>query len=78
MSITIQCTEHPDYDGETKPEYGRCVACRSLRAFILDLAPADVAGLVQDALAFGDLRAVELADQPAPTTPPGEDDPDEL
>lgn len=54
MAITIECREHPDYDGETKPDTD-CRACQSLRAWILALAPADVAGLTQDALALGAL-----------------------
>lgn len=65
MSLTLECTEHPEYTGATKPEYD-CVGCRSLRLFCLDASPDDTAGQLQNALAFGALRVVEPA---APARP---------
>lgn len=59
MGITIECREHPDYDGQSKPEYMACFACCCIRAFVLELAPRDVGVRVQTVLALGELRVRE-------------------
>lgn len=63
MSLTIECRKHPEYTGQSKPEYD-CVACRSLRSLILESPPADVGSLVQTALALGELAVTELPPRP--------------
>lgn len=66
MSLVIECREHPDYTGQSKPEHD-CVACRCLRSFVLESPPADVGSWVQTALALGELAVAELPPQPQPS-----------